>query len=103
MKRIILVLLGIVFILSGCGKPGESVLFPTGDFTLSTPADTTPASDAPAGTVPASADIFSNRDLKNEYDISGAITIRLDGDAIVCNSSAVKISGTTVTLSKEGT
>lgn len=97
-KSIMALLLGIAFLLSGCGKPGEQALFPSGDMALSTPANTTPA-----GTVPASNDIFSNRDRKDSYDTAGAVTISLNGDSIACNSSAVKISGTTVTLSKEGT
>lgn len=99
MKRSILaLLLCVAFMFSGCGKPGESVFPTSGDLALSTPA-----SDSPAGTVPASGDIFSNRDMKQSYDTAGAVTIRLNGDSIACNSSAVKISGTTATLSKEGT
>ena len=97
-KSILALLLGIAFLLSGCGKPGEQALFPSGDMVLSTPANTTPA-----GTVPASNDIFSNRDRKDSYDTAGAVTISLNGDSIACDSSAVKISGTTATLSKEGT
>lgn len=97
-KSILALLLGIAFLLSGCGKPGEQALFPSGDMVLSTPANTTPA-----GTVPASNDIFSNRDRKDSYDTAGAVTISLNGDSIACGSGAVKISGTTATLSKEGT
>lgn len=97
-KSIMVLLLGIAFLLSGCGKPGEQALFPSGDMALSTPANTTPA-----GTVPASNDIFSNRDRKDSYDTAGAVTISLNGDSIACDSGAVKISGTTATLSKEGT
>ena len=97
-KSIMALLLGMAFLLSACGKPGEQALFPSGDMALSTPANTTPA-----GTVPASNDIFSNRDRKDSYDTAGAVTISLNGDSIACDSGAVKISGTTATLSKEGT
>ncbi len=97
-KSIMALLLGMAFLLSACGKPGEQALFPSGDMALSTPANTTPA-----GTVPASNDIFSNRDRKDSYDTAGAVTIFLNGDSIACDSGAVKISGTTATLSKEGT
>lgn len=97
-KSIMALLLGIAFLLSGCGKPGEQALFPSGDMALSTPA-----SDTPEGTVPSAEDIFSKRDRKDSYDTAGAVTISLNGDSIACDSSAVKISGATVTLSKEGT
>lgn len=97
-KSIMALLLGMVFLLSGCGKPGDQALFPSGDMVLSTPA-----SDTPEGIVPSTEDIFSKRDRKDSYDTAGAITIRLNGDSIACDSGAVKISGTTATLSKEGT
>ena len=109
MKRSILaLLLAIAFMLSGCGEPGEPIFPTSDDLVLSTPASHSPASDtstsdSPGGTVPSAEDIFSNRDKKQSYDTAGAITIRLNGDSIACNSGAVKISGTTVALSKEGT
>ncbi len=47
-------------------------------------------------------DMFTDRDTRTEYDNTTAIQIKLQGDSIACNSSAVKIEGTTVTIIDEG-
>lgn len=51
----------------------------------------------------AEADMFTNRDLDGSYDKNTAIYISLNGSSISCESDAVKISNTTITLSQEAT
>lgn len=74
----------------------------------------TPAASSPAQTVPAAqtsekteetvgASVFTNRDLDASYSESDSIAIVLNGNSISCNSGNVLVSGSTVTISKEGT
>lgn len=57
-------------------------------------AETTTASDD---------DMFTDRDLRITYDESESVYITLSGDTASCDSSAVSISGGTVTITEEGT
>lgn len=50
----------------------------------------------------ASLDMFTQRDLETAYDASSAVQIVLAGDSAACDSNAVQISGTTVTILDEG-
>lgn len=74
----------------------------------------TPAVSSPAQTVPAAqtsekteetvgASVFANRDLDASYSESDSIAIVLNGNSISCNSGNVLVSGSTVTINKEGT
>ena len=47
--------------------------------------------------------MFTDRDYKTDYDKNSSTTITLNGDTAQCESDAVKISGSTVTVSDEGT
>ena len=46
--------------------------------------------------------LFSDRDLDGSYDESTAVAIQLNGDSAVCDSNAVSIDGTRITLTGEG-
>lgn len=46
--------------------------------------------------------LFSERDLDGSYDESTAVAIQLNGDSAVCDSNAVSIDGTRITLTGEG-
>lgn len=48
-------------------------------------------------------EMFTSRDYETDYDESKSVLIRLNGDSAACSSSAVQISGTTVTITGEGT
>jgi len=48
-------------------------------------------------------DMFTDRDTRITYDDSQAISIEFNGDTISCDSSHVSISGSIVTIKKEGT
>ena len=47
--------------------------------------------------------MFTDRDSRTDYDSAKAIHITLNGDSISCNSNAVTVSGSTVTIKTEGT
>lgn len=49
------------------------------------------------------ADMFTDNDFKTSYDTKKCITIQLNGDAISCDSKSVAVSGTTISIQKEGT
>lgn len=67
----------------------------TGGNTESTASD-------PGSRVSAS-DLFSDRDLKNDYDVNGSAAINLTGNSAQCNSNAVNISDGRITITDEGT
>lgn len=48
-------------------------------------------------------DMFTDRDLDASYNENKSVKIQLNGDSVSCSSDSVKISGTTVTITKEGT
>lgn len=92
-------------LLGGCGSAAAN----TGVETAVTAAssaetETSAAAETSASTaVSADTDYFSNRDLKADYDESESIAITFDGDSASCASDTVSISGTTVTITDEGT
>lgn len=49
------------------------------------------------------AEYFSDRDFEVGYDESESAHITLSGDSASCNSNAVQIDGTTITITDEGT
>lgn len=48
-------------------------------------------------------DMFTKRDLNADYDVNKSVHVSLQGDKVSCDSDAVKIKGTTITLSEEAT
>ena len=50
-----------------------------------------------------SADMFTDRDFEIGYDESESIAVWLSGSGASCDSGAVQISGSTVTITDEGT
>ena len=50
-----------------------------------------------------SSDLFSDRDYEVGFDESQSAVISLNGDSAACSSDAVQISGSTVTITDEGT
>lgn len=49
------------------------------------------------------SDMFTENDMKAEYDESKGVKIYLSGDTAFCDSDSVRISGSTVTVTDEGT
>ena len=102
MKRNKLLPLALVatLLFSGCGNDGNitgdtSNGGVTGDGSNGTPVDTDFSQ--------TDEDMFSNRDSETSYSTGDSVIIELKGDTASCNSSAVQISGSTVTITDEGT
>ena len=60
------------------------------------------AGNAESGGI-ALADMFTDRDMEIGYDEETSTRITLSGDGASCSSDAVSISGSTVTITDEGT
>lgn len=75
----------------GAGSQGENAAGNT-DSTASNPGSRVSASD-----------LFSERDMESGYEEDGSAAISLNGESAACSSNAVKISGSTITITDEGT
>ena len=104
-KKLLLVwILSFCLLLSACGESGGS------DTAVSAPSAESAASPAPdaqaegvSTTASAdSSDFFSSRDFEVGYDESSSALIALNGSSASCDSDAVSVSGSTVTLCDEG-
>ena len=100
LRALLAICLMIVLILSACGtQNGESIqTAPSSDT-----AQTTAASETVTPTVDIdTSDMFTDRDLSADYDESAAALVQLNGDSAACDSDAVQIDGSTVTITDEG-
>lgn len=103
MKKILSLFLIIALMASlftGCAEDTESVS------QNKTQSDTTTAETSETSAVNTSdsdTDMFTQRDLKTEYDESKAVTIKLNGTSATASSDSVKISGSSVTITEEAT
>lgn len=89
-----------ILLLSGCvdAAVGETDAAPSAE-----PSQTPTVSETETPAVVSdNSDMFSDRDLSSDYDASAAALIRLNGDSAECDSDAVQISGSTVTVTDEG-
>lgn len=116
--RICSIALVFTLLLWGCGKDNPSnvstdsgtnasiiqqstaVQTEAGDTSGDTTFDQTSEAAEP---VQSNSDMFTNRDYEVGYDESTSILIQLNGSSISCNSDDVVISGTTATITDEGT
>jgi len=94
----------IALLLTGCARMPASLepqtTFPqAGQIQQAAPDLREPAGQTQA--VTANADFFSHRDLEGTYD--GGAAIILAGTSATSDSQAVQISGSTVTITREGT
>ncbi len=101
MKKILLCVLTAVLLLSasaGCGDiSGQS---PSGN--QSTPWNSGESENKnEADFTQSDADMFSDRDIKADYDEGKCIKIELGGTSVASSSSTVKIDGTRVTLTED--
>ncbi len=91
MKKILSLLLTICIIsalLAGCKDNSESKILTT---------------EAEIEQSVSNEDMFSDRDGKTDYDEASAVKIELNGTSVNASDGSVKISGTTVTITKEAT
>lgn len=91
--RILAVALSLL-LLVGCGKQ-------TG--TGSNSAEQTESEEQSVEAILDISQMFTERDYKTDYDESSSTTITLKNDTAQCDSDAVEISGSTITVSDEGT
>ena len=113
MKKVLFALLLILALLiSGCeiqdsGSVPAHTAATAGTESTEITAASTPEDTSASGLTQEAAEIpselFSSRDLDAGYDESKSALIRLNGTSAVCSSDAVKISGSTVTITDEGT
>lgn len=81
--------------------PSQPTFSPT---TAPTAQETTPTETTKPITAPAElSGLFSDRDLRGDYDAASASVINLSDTVASCSSNAVTISGSTVTITDEGT
>ena len=93
-KRMLSLLLVLMLLMTGCTKDSSSTKDESGESNVATEKSVTAVDEA---------DMFSERDLDATYDESKSVLIELNGDSASCDSDAVRISGTTVTITDEGT
>ena len=79
--------------LTGCGSQGES---------SNTESNNKDSENSSESTVINTDEIFSNRDFRTTYEENCAY-IQLNGSSATCESNAVEIHGSTITIKDEGT
>ncbi|MBE5956376.1 MAG: carbohydrate-binding domain-containing protein [Lachnospiraceae bacterium] len=94
-KTVIALLLAMIIIVSACGKGGA-------DSRKETDTGNQTVNDSDQ-TVELNEELFSKRDFETDYDESTSAVILLNGDSAQCDSGAVHIDGTTITIKDEGT
>lgn len=112
MKKTLFAMLSVLALLiTGCGMreissvPENTAGTESQEITVdSTSEDTTTTESTSEVTEAVSASgLFTDRDLDAGYDESKSAVIQLNGTSAACSSDAVKISGSTVTITDEGT
>jgi len=119
MKRtlsIILILSLLICLLTGCGETGNhgetgnsgeneknNEIIQNGDNGGNTETPSTNADPADVDFSQADGDMFTDRDVRTEYDESDGVLIQLNGTSATASSNSVKISGTTITITEEAT
>lgn len=97
MNRLLPIFLMTAILLTGCGQAGT---------TAAGSIESASETEVPAvltSAVQTGTDMFTSRDYEVGYDASESTVITLEGSSASCSSSAVTISGGTVTLTDEGT
>lgn len=99
MKKIIAILLCACVLLAGC-RAQSAPIEPDTD---ATNGESTGTTSAPAQTdfSAAEEDMFTDRDTRADYDEGSCVLISLNGQRVSASSDAVKIKGTTATLTEE--
>lgn len=104
-KKILSIIMSIVissFILAGCSK-STAASNNSNNSTTSGQTSTVSVTSLSASEIIKTEDMFTSRDKEIGYSESESIAITLNGSSASCADSNVKISGQTVTISKEGT
>lgn len=105
MKKYLSILLMTALLLSGCN------MFEDTDPEVTTTVETQSVGEKPPAeeSAPVVGEIsgtdeqmFTQRDLDGQYAKDKAVLIQFDGDAVSCNSAAVKVEANTLTIGAEG-
>ena len=94
--KILSIILCAILVFSGCGKTFSDN---SADSTYETVENLTTQNTEEVSI----DDMFTERDLKTDYDKGNAIIINLTGTTATCENDTVKIDGSTVTLTDENT
>ena len=100
-QKVVTLLLCLSMVLTACAaaSPEQTVIL-----AVSSPAETVSVAQTSEKTEEtAEVSVFTNRDLDASYSESESIAIVLNGNSISCNNGNVSVSGSTVTINKEGT
>lgn len=98
MKKIlpILIILSLIFtLLAGCGKDNSNVTTDDNETSSVTPVET--------DFEKLNSDMFTDRDCETDYDTANTIRIELKDNSATASDSSVKISGSTITITKDVT
>lgn len=95
---ILLLLVVALFSLSACGSTGVTVTE-----SESTISQTSQAESTETVSETSSSGLFTDREMEIGYDEETSARITLSGDSASSDSDAVQISGSTVTITEEGT
>lgn len=92
-RKLVAILLIGALVFTGCGTQGDSE---------SSESNNNDAENNSESTLINTDEIFSKRDFKTEYEENCAY-IKLNGTSATCDSNAVEIKGSTITITDEGT
>lgn len=98
-KTLLPLALAVLFTFSACGSAGDI----TEAAMESASSQTTQMETVQATSTANSLEMFTDRDLEIGYDEETSAQITLSGDSASSDSDAVQISGSTVTITDEGT
>ena len=93
-----------VFSLTGCGgQEAEPAVDTLDQGNVAAVSGQGQAASAAAENLLSVEEMFTDRDLRGDYDMSASIVITLTGTSASCDVKSVVISGNTVTITEEGT
>ena len=102
MKKVCILLLALSLLLAGCGQTLSTQ--PTGEKPQPSTQQTTQTTQPAVTVTPEDpAELFSDRDFETDYSKNKQAVITLQGSAAACDSDAVCIEGSTITITDEGT
>ncbi len=99
MKKILVIVLAFclsITMLAGCGKDKT-------DGTTDNKSESSSGTPAEVDFDGNDDDMFTERDSRTDYDTDTAIKIKLNGSSATASDSSVKISGSTITITKDTT
>lgn len=105
MKKVLSIVFTLSFLFAGCNvlEPLDTPARPDSGVTPGTAPGSTNSTPADVDFAKTDADMFTERDDRGEFTEGNSVVISLNGDSVVCNSTAVVVSGSTITITDEGT